>query len=50
MNMAENITFVERYKIFPELFYKVTKESFDLTSSLFHSGETILEQTSALST
>jgi hypothetical protein len=51
VNMAENITIVERDKIFLELFDKTMKENFDVIFSLlpvFQFGETILEQTYAL--
>jgi len=53
VKMAENITIVQRDKVFPELFDKIMKENVDLTFSslpLFHFGETILKQTRALST
>jgi hypothetical protein len=53
MNMTENVTFVERDKVFPELFEKVMKENFDIFFSplpLFPFGGAILEQTYALST
>ena len=53
VNMVENIAIVERDKVFPELFNKIMKEIFDVIFSplpLFHFGETVLEQTYALST
>jgi hypothetical protein len=53
MNMTQNMTFVERDKVFPELFGKVVKGSFDVVFSplpLFQFGDSILEQTYALST
>jgi len=48
VNMAKNITIVERDKVFPELFNKIMKQIFDVIFSplpLFHFGETVLEQT-----
>jgi hypothetical protein len=53
VNMAENITIVERDKVFPEQFDKIMKENFGVVFSplpLFRFGEIILEQTCALST